>query len=1146
MSSRGTLADLAAGIGKALSALRPAIASDADFRALASSLGWSAAAIPPPVASLAAPLATLRGALDAVLAGNPTVGQLDALQLSARQTVDAIFALQGAAFDPSLSADGFANVFPRQLVDRLLHDFLARQHSTALGILSCLGVVRTGFAPKAGNRPPRFDLAIAWGDLVPSLTSPGAVLKTAFGWGTPGFDVRKLLASVQDLAFSINIPAALEPMDPHAAAQISGLAFDPTARIARAIALPVLDRVEGGVAFHAGLRLVPILPNGARLPGLAILPYASAPLAERVKLDDTLDLELHASLDLGSGVGILIRPGEPIATLAGLGGTAPAPANGTITARLDFHNPERQPVVLIGARDGPRVQVQSVSGVMGLYLDPQGRSELYAECELNEGRLIVPPVDDGFLGKILPGSGIDVRFDLAAGLSTLRGLYFRGSGALEITVPAHLSLGPIELQSVTLALSPDASGELPVSVGASFDTSLGPLQATVQNMGLRGTLRFPGSGGNLGPVDVDLGFKWPEGVGLELDAGGFKGGGFLLFDPDHGRYAGILHLEFLDIVSVTAIGLLDTRMPNGEKGFALLIILTAEFNPPFQLSFGFTLVGVGGLVGVNRTMVVSVIQEGVRSGAIDSILFPRDPIANAPRIISDLQHAFPPAEGQFLIGPMFKLGWGTPTLISLSLGVLIELPDPIRITILGILRVALPAEDLPLLELQVNFAGGYADDMIWFDASLYQSHIVVFTLTGDMSLRIVFGDNANFVLTVGGFHPAYTPPPLSLPNLARLGFSIADLPIPRIRCETYFALTANTVQHGSHLEVFAGVDDFNIHGFFGYDLLIRFNPFHLTAAVSGTLAVTLFGDDVCGVWVEATVDGPSPWEVDGRGRFKVFVVSFTVHIHLTVGDPQSEPQLQIDVVKLLTDALAARDNWRADLPANTGMRVRTKDLPADTPGVIVHPFGSLVVSQKSAPLDISIEKVGNAVPTGGPVTLKITKISTVSGELGRTGVRDQFAPGQFQNLSDADRLSRPSFEQMTSGARIDGASLFDARYLLHRLVEYERIIIDRKGTRRPLSRYLMAFDHFTQLVAGSAVSQCAVAANVDQKPREARVRVEGEAFTVVWAKDLTPAHAAATKPTQAEAVSHLGKLVEKNPALAEALLIVPAGEVQAA
>ena len=60
--------------------------------------------------------------------------------------------------------------------------------------------------------------------------------------------------------------------------------------------------------------------------------------------------------------------------------------------------------------------------------------------------------------------------------------------------------------------------------------------------------------------------------------------------------------------------------------------------------------------------------------------------------------------GRFLIGPMGKLGWGTPTLISLEIGVILEIPRP-AFAIVGVLRVALPAEDVAILNLQVNFVG---------------------------------------------------------------------------------------------------------------------------------------------------------------------------------------------------------------------------------------------------------------------------------------------------------------------------------------------------------------------------------------------------------------------------------------------------------
>src|SRR6185436_9038336 len=184
------------------------------------------------------------------------------------------------------------------------------------------------------------------------------------------------------------------------------------------------------------------------------------------------------------------------------------------------------------------------------------------------------------------------------------------------------------------------------------------LNAVVENIGLGVDFALVNDrSGNAGPLDVALRFKPPKGVGLSLDTGVVKGGGYLFFDFDKEEYAGALELDFAGIVSVKAIGLITTRMPDGSKGFSLLIVITAEFGTGIQLGFGFTLLAVGGILGLNRTMALQPLVESVRSGAITSVMFPRDVVANAPRIISDLRTFFPPREGTFLIGPMAKLGW---------------------------------------------------------------------------------------------------------------------------------------------------------------------------------------------------------------------------------------------------------------------------------------------------------------------------------------------------------------------------------------------------------------------------------------------------------------------------------------------------------
>ena len=102
-------------------------------------------------------------------------------------------------------------------------------------------------------------------------------------------------------------------------------------------------------------------------------------------------------------------------------------------------------------------------------------------------------------------------------------------------------------------------------------------------------------------------------MGLAIDAGVVQGGGFLYIDTDRGEYAGALQLEIADFLSVAAIGLISTKMPDGSSGFSLLIIITADFGAGIQLSFGFTLLAVGGLLGLNRTILIQPLMDGVRT-----------------------------------------------------------------------------------------------------------------------------------------------------------------------------------------------------------------------------------------------------------------------------------------------------------------------------------------------------------------------------------------------------------------------------------------------------------------------------------------------------------------------------------------------------
>ena len=192
--------------------------------------------------------------------------------------------------------------------------------------------------------------------------------------------------------------------------------------------------------------------------------------------------------------------------------------------------------------------------------------------------------------------------------------------------------------------------ELEASTG--LDVQLGPVLATIDRIGLRIGFDFAATSKNFGFADLSFGFKPPSGVGITVEAPAVSGGGYLFFDPDKGQYAGVVQLTIEGGLTLTAIGLITTRLPNGANGFSFLVIITAEDFKPIPLGLGFTLTGIGGLLAINRTCNEEFLRAGLKNKTLDDVLFPADPIRNAAHILSTFDSAFPARRGSYLFGPV--------------------------------------------------------------------------------------------------------------------------------------------------------------------------------------------------------------------------------------------------------------------------------------------------------------------------------------------------------------------------------------------------------------------------------------------------------------------------------------------------------------
>jgi hypothetical protein len=463
----------------------------------------------------------------------------------------------------------------------------------------------------------------------------------------------------------------------------------------------------------------------------------------------------------------------------------------------------------------------------------------------------------------------------------------------------------------------------------------------------------------------------------------------------------------------------------------------------------------------------------LKTGALGAVLSPPDPVANAGQLVASLEGLFPPAEGRYVFGPTARIVWGVPTLITIDLCLVLELPAPVRLIVLGRLRAVLPDEREPIVRLQMDVLGVIDFDRCEasVDATLVDSHLAGFALTGDMALRVSWGSHPSFLLAVGGFHPRFAAPP-GFPALERVAVALATGDNPKLRLEAYLALTSNTVQFGARVDLSVTAGIFSVAGFLSFDALVTVDPLRFTVDISAMLAVKVGGHTIRSVSFNLTLSGPGQWHARGRASFSILFFDVSFHFEFTIGDEELLGALLAPVVvaPLLVGALADPRSWHVRLSTG-GASVVT--LRAIEPGsdVLAHPLGTLEVRQSVVPLERTLERFGSAVPSGARrfritgATIGPAVGATTGGRVPVTGLQDQFAPGQFRDLTDEQKLSLASFEAMPAGAVI-GAHDTAHGAPVSVTVIYEQQLVTRIGLQEPTRQHLtMPGDVFTTLTA---------------------------------------------------------------------------------
>jgi hypothetical protein len=240
-----------------------------------------------------------------------------------------------------------------------------------------------------------------------------------------------------------------------------------------------------------------------------------------------------------------------------------------------------------------------------------GVGELTLDFEAEGARFVVQaPEDNGFLRAVLPPDGLRVDFDLALGWSSRTGIYFRGGATaqgLHAVLPVHRSLlGLVEARRSPVLLRPDiATREIQALVATTADVTLGPFRAAVEEMG----------GGPAGLPGREATWARRRWRGLPRSNGRrpfarrrvVTGRASLRFDRGRPIRRGVPAPRNRRSIA-------QRRQP-AERACLMArpasrwSLVTAASFTPVPLGFGFTLNGVGRLLGVHRSASIPALRD---------------------------------------------------------------------------------------------------------------------------------------------------------------------------------------------------------------------------------------------------------------------------------------------------------------------------------------------------------------------------------------------------------------------------------------------------------------------------------------------------------------------------------------------------------
>ncbi len=774
----------------------------------------------------------------------------------------------------------------------------------------------------------------------------------------------------------------------------------------------------------------------ASLNPLASAQLALVPAGDGVELLLLVERAVELDLDVGPWVLSLSLSASGSAFALGAEGIRFSQAEGPrVELALTLTRAVGASPQTIGVADGTRLEMGLPELRIAASADGE---ELDVDLLLHsEATTLTLAAPEGLLRRLLPDEPLTVETGFGIGWRSGRGVYLEGGDGLAVHLPLHTSIADVlTVHAAHFVLAPADRGLVLLST-VTASSRLGPLSLVVERVGVEVACDFPANlDGNLGPMDLAFDFKPPDGVGVSLEVGPVKGGGFVDYVSDTGGYVGAMELQ-IGTLGLTAFGIIDTQMSDGSDGFSMLVLVTGRFTP-IPIGFGFTLNAIGGLLGLHRDVDVDALFAVIRAGTARDLLAPENPVRDAPQLVRQASALFPVARGQHVFGPTLQLGWGSPKqVITLDLGLAVTLPDPLRFILIGTVRAVLPDKKLAIARLNVDIAGVLDLSASRFDLEgrIFDSVIQAIPITGGFAMRSSWGRDRSFVFSIGGVHPGFTPP-ANFPMLDRMGVDLSRGSSFQFRLGGYFAITSNSLQLGARADFKVRKGSFALLADIGFDALLIFDPFRMDLQIYAGASIKRGNRTLLSLRIEARLQGPGPWQISGKASFRILFLKVSIGFSKSFGQQPSELAAPVNAEALIIAALMNTRSWIEEGASHAG------DIVLEGVGEALGPYSPLAVQQKVAPLELRLDQLGGRRLIGRS-QFQILRIIIAGEELpSMKQLKGAFAPAQFIKMDERERLSAPCFEDLVAGASFAGDGVVKAEGSLTADTSMEMIILD--------------------------------------------------------------------------------------------------------